>query len=150
MCDAFGRIPLNKNLSFVYCITFLRFVKGIFLCEKCRIFGCEKSFLGYGVCKFVVSSAKRNLLHSPKKLLSFRSCAPMRKGRMQRCAGVGGLATSRRANFQAKLSLKIFPRLTLFAPIEYNWKEFLFMNYEAIFCSFYSVLAFRFVSARIA
>ena len=120
MCDAFGRTPLNKNLSFVYCITFLRFVKGIFLCEKCRIFGCEKSFLGYGVCKFVVSSAKRNLLRSPKELLSFRSCAPMRKGRMQRCAGIGGLATSRRANFQAKLSLKFFPRLTLFALIEYN------------------------------
>ena len=40
MCDAFGRTPLNKNLSFVYCITFLRFVKGIFLCVSmtCYIF----------------------------------------------------------------------------------------------------------------
>ena len=67
MCDAFGRTHLNKNLSFVYCITFLRFVKGIFLCEKCRIFGCEKSFLGYGVCKFVVSSAKRKLVTQPEE-----------------------------------------------------------------------------------
>ena len=44
-----------------------------------------------------------------KELLIFRSCAPIRKGRMQRCAGVGGLATSRRAKFQAKLSSREKP-----------------------------------------
>lgn len=54
MCDAFGRTPLNKNLSFVYCITFLRFVKRIFLRIKCRIFGCEK--------KFFFATAYANLL----------------------------------------------------------------------------------------
>ena len=45
MCDAFGRTPLNKNLSFVYCITFLKFVKGIFFCAKNAAFsGVKKVF----------------------------------------------------------------------------------------------------------
>lgn len=44
MCDAFGRTPLNKNLSFVYCITFLKFVKGIFCAKNAAFSDVKRSF----------------------------------------------------------------------------------------------------------